>query len=394
MLATPLDGRLRQIAVLVASVDADAARHVLLNLPTEIAKKVRSMAAEIGPIPPEERQALMAELQRSQANRLPHANCSQSHSPAVAGSVTADSAAKFWSGFSDFKDTSTLLQPSNSSDQNPDVPAWTQLSEEALVRFIRHERPTVVAVIIHQLPAKQAASVLQRLPRSMGREVLNRLGSLQDIDPEAMQAIDEQLSHRLSDYRHQVENEMENSKKINALLAVAPPELKQQWASWIRPDVFTGDEANSRTEWAEGIRSENEANAASNSEPPATIPMFPRQDSRQSETHRSPSNNHATAVDRTRQLLDFERILTLKPEQLAALLTSLDSQTVLLSLAGATPKFIKQFNALLEPEDAKLLEERLSRIGPVGLRDMDEAQKRVVEAYWSMTAPRSFSRAA
>jgi hypothetical protein len=35
----PANNRIRQIAILVASVDAPAARHLLMSLPTEIARE-------------------------------------------------------------------------------------------------------------------------------------------------------------------------------------------------------------------------------------------------------------------------------------------------------------------------------------------------------------------
>ncbi|HAC92646.1 MAG TPA: hypothetical protein DCF63_18745 [Planctomycetaceae bacterium] len=63
MPATNHENRLRQIAVLVASVDAEAGRQILLNLPSEIARQVRSLSANLGPIPAEVRRALVAEFQ-------------------------------------------------------------------------------------------------------------------------------------------------------------------------------------------------------------------------------------------------------------------------------------------------------------------------------------------
>ncbi len=387
MTNTTLDGRLRQIAILVASVDAEAARHLLLNLPTEIARKVRAMAAQMGPIPPEERNALMTELRATQLTPAAQPNSTSN----VTSSL--DSAARFWSNFSETRDHSSKSEDSPLSRQTSDSPAWTQLSEDALVRFIRHERPTVIAVIIHQLPAKQAASVLQRLPRSIGREVLSRLGSLQEIDPDAMQAIDEQLSHRLSDYRHKIESELENAKRINDLLAAAPPELKQQWTSWISPGATSADKELVDKGHEERSKP-HEIGRSPFVEPPATILKFPQDGRSTNPARETRSNHYAAAIDRTRQVIDFERILTLRLEQLAALLTSLDSQTILLSLAGATPQFIKRFNAMLEPADAKVLEERVRRIGAVNLRDIDDAQCRVIDAYWSLMSPGSIRRAA
>jgi flagellar motor switch protein FliG len=77
----------------------------------------------------------------------------------------------------------------------------------------------------------------------------------------------------------------------------------------------------------------------------------------------------------------MEKLLKLDPEMLAQLLSSLDSQTVLLALAGASPQFMKRFSSMLEPEDAKVLDQRIKRIGSVNLRDIDAAQLRMVQSF-------------
>jgi len=448
------DNRLRQIAILVSSVDSASARHLLLNLPSEIARKVRAMAAEMGPIPPEERKQLMLEIQKHQLRRPstakstpgyasvpPHQHSETTETDAAAGAHEQDLPREGGNRFVEL------------SEWNG--PAWTRLSVEAMVRFVRHERPTVIAVILHQLAARQAAAVLQRLPRSVSREVLRCLGNLQEIDSEAMQAIDEHLSQRLSEYRHRIESEVENTRRINDLLSAAPPEFKQQWANWIRPDQFHFDEStpganqefstNYNSSSAENFPSSNsqpdrsldqyyrsasittddifisslaaagnavrsrdnpatslpsadwneQAPPVADGEAPTILPFQPPSRSNSDDLRQdAPPANPSTAATTLLPGGDFELVLTLSPELLAKLLSSLDSQTVLLSLAGASPQFMKRFNAMLEPADAKVLNARIQRIGPLQLRDVDEAQRRVLQAYRSLVESSSHRRAA
>lgn len=454
MVTTTSNSRLRQIAILVSSVDSASARHLLLNLPSEIARKVRAMAAEMGPIPPEERKELMLELQKHQLQRA----TSSTRTPSVeqeateANSTTAD---RIWSRWSDEPELPFEATSKDIDDPGRGGPAWTRLSVEAMVRFVRHERPTVIAVILHQLSARQAAAVLQRLPRSTSREVLRRLGSMQTIDHEAMQAIDEHLSQRLSEYRHKIETEAENVRRIHELLEAAPSELKQQWASWIHPESsptesyspagsqashspvaarpdnqppesaqpgrqsldpiyrtasITAQDVMASGPSAGGIpRGRSETNPTHALNPDATdestphiLPFQPRNPGNSKSTsgdtvlsQPTPTSGQAgVARERQRPEVELEWILSLTPEKLASLLSQMDSHTVLLSLAGARPDFMKRFNAMLQPADARILNDRIQRIGPLQLRDVEEAQRRIVQAYQAMVEPAGLRRAA
>lgn len=427
-----------------------------MHLPTEVAKRVRAMAADIGPVPPEERRALLAEFQKSQSQLKAMAAAQQPTQQANEVPASSMPGAAPSPVYSDL--------PANSSNSEP---SWTRLGVETLVRLVKIERPTVIAVVLQQLPAAQAAAVLQRLPRSTTREVLQTLGSMQDIDEEARQAIDEHLSERLRDYHHKMENELEQNRRMSELLSAAPAELKQQWAAWLRPDVYidensvqsarpvsatatalntldklyqsatitTNDtgwllqgsqsasgnphnpaapsQANmghhqhgqltnsgtsptaAATSTVAGAVSPNATQTQPTSQPAgkqtfATTPSTAHESSTEERPHTIPfpgvraSDNDAptlTTTQRKALQVKMEQMLSLNPEQLAQLLSSLDSQTILYSLAGASPSFMKRFCNMLEPEDAKVLDQRLKRIGTVNLRDIDQAQQRLVSAY-------------
>ncbi len=466
--AQTLENRLRQIAILVASVDTTAARQLLMHLPTEIAKRVRAMAADIGPVPPEERRALLAEFQKSQAQLKAMASTQEPARPSPESGLAQNQ-------FGSPSPVYSVDQPLSSSAE----PSWTRLSVETLVRLVKIERPTVIAVVLQQLPAAQAAAVLQRLPRSTTREVLQTLGSMQDIDEEARQAIDEHLSERLRDYHHKMENELEQSRRMSELLAAAPSELKQQWAAWLRPDVYidessvqsarpvsatasalntldrlyqsatitTNDAAwmsdgtlqpatNKQTaamhaamNSAAGVSSspasgvtnlgqqtvpfqatqptaQTPAQSSATQQPANTASQAKADSSRgkysEDQPHTIPfpgvqssgaSGEAGLSADQRKAVQNkMEKMLSLAPEQLAQLLSSLDSQTILYALAGASPNFMKRFCGMLEPEDAKELDKRLKRIGTVSLRDIDQAQQRLVSSYEAMVGKSNSTR--
>ncbi len=105
-----------------------------------------------------------------------------------------------------------------------------------------------------------------------------------------------------------------------------------------------------------------------------------------------PRSNDAPPLsntDRSLIQLEFEQILSLSTHQLAQVLTATDSQTVMLALAGASHTFMKRFYAMLTKADGKALASRLSKIGPLKLRDIDEAQRSIAELAAKMLLPPS-----
>lgn len=434
--------RVRQIAILVSSVDAAAARQLLLHMPTELAKQVRAMANKLGTVSVAEKRAILAEFQKSagaggsqrantadlQATTAPSSGHTPGHLRPGDSTQGFDSAsypgetdrqlaadAAVAQNVSEVPFAGASHPAAKSSATNDAAPAWTRLSTEALVRFVAGERTAVIAVVVSQLLPHKAVEVLRQLPRETNRAVLQRLSQLQDIDPNAMSAIDEHLAERLSDYQHRIESEHENTRRLNALLEAAPPELQAEWSELLR-DASQPQPAS--TTPAAGASNSSLAplpNALARSTQ-ATIaelygdiglttldtePAVATQSATRTQAQ-EPQKAAAGVVDERPDILpfsnaqstsptkpnsaftptrhvDFDRLLELSAQNLATLLSSVDSQTVLLALAGSTPEFMRRFVRMLKPADAKALTKRLESMGSINLRDVDEAQHRIVE---------------
>ncbi len=400
--------RLRQIAILISSVDAAAARQILLHLPTEKARQVRVLVGQLGNVAPEEKRKILAEFHRSAASSTSSPGSTSAGTASRRSTLAHDASSARWSAppisspadaffagqptsasdFAEFGDHSA--NPVHSSSINSSASAahtaWTGLNTAALVRFVRDERPAVTAVVVSQLAPAVAVEVLQQLPLEISREVLLRLSRLQEIDPEAMQAIDEHLSQRLQEYQHHIQSELDNTRRIQSLLAAAPPALRHEWSALLgspTPPVAM-DSAASQT--VKRFQSDN----SDQSDPSPVSQLDVQVDQTQfppspdsgdilSFPGVAPQRQTLDRIDRGLIQLEFEQILQLPPTALAQLLSSTDSQTVLLALAGASPEFMKRFYRMLNRPDAKALESRLKRIGAIQLSDVDEAQRRVAE---------------
>lgn len=400
MTTATMPDRLRQIAILISSVDSAAARQILLQLPTETARQIRQLASRLGEVTAEEKRRILSEFQRTAMSSMGSSIDRTAARPTNQGNLapgngasvkTAGASDAYFSGqpmaaamdVGQVGQTPSLDTEQPVSGESVTRPAWTRLSTAALVRFVREERVAVTAVVISQLEPVVAVEVLQHLQTETRREVLLRLSDLQEIDPEAMQTIDDHLSQRLHEYQHQIQSELANTRRIESLLAAAPPEIRSDWAALLgdvrpqlTPAVAEGRVAEGPSNLAQvasldrGDSAERTQSTVADHE--ADILPFRRSGD---ET----SKPRDTAADRLLTQWEFEQILLLPATALAHLLSSTDSQTVLLALAGASPEFMKQFYRKLNRHDAKTLETRLQRIGPIQLRDVDTAQRKIVD---------------
>ena len=292
------------------------------------------------------------------------------------------------------------------------------MDTRALSHFLRAQRASVIAVVINQLPPDTGVSLLQQLPAATHREVLQAVASLQDIDLEAMQSIEEHLAERLKDYEQQINGEAKGTRRVAALLAAAPPELQEIWSRFVHIAIDPSNDATSAIEPTPKLQSalqpndtkQTNSNADANQplsvEPPigsrvATVELksiaatAPFDDSILDDDPYIlpfPGPNEPRPLsntDRSLIQIEFEQILSLSTHQLAQVLTAAESQTVLLALAGASPIFMKQFYAMLTKADGKALANRLSKIGLLKLRDIDEAQRSIAELGAKLMSPRS-----
>ncbi|MDX1930786.1 MAG: FliG C-terminal domain-containing protein [Pirellulaceae bacterium] len=449
--AGPLPDNIRRIAVLVSSVDSATARQLLLHLPTSIAKQVRHALQNLGPVNPAERQRILAEFQSTAARQnQPPAPSPSSAAPlsTAPSSTTGQQSANYTtSNPSSFAAPGYPHVSSNPNEHHynsqayapslaehserggsplyatpqdaMDVsqPSWKRMDIRALSHFLRAERATVIAVVINQLPPDKGVALLQQLPTAMHREVLQAIANLQDIDEEAMQSIEEHLAERIKDYEQQVNGEAKGTRRVAALLAAAPPELQESWSRFVHLAIDPATETTPAQEPRVSVQATAQVAGASplNTQPESiqSLPIKPPSVAKPV-TVAVPSNPSVVSedllpddgprilpfpgpddlqplsnTDRSLIQIEFEQILSLSTQQLAQVLSAAESQTVLLALAGASPSFMKRFYSMLTKPDSKALASRLSKIGPLKLRDIDEAQRTIAELADKLTSSRS-----
>ena len=81
-----------------------------------------------------------------------------------------------------------------------------------------------------------------------------------------------------------------------------------------------------------------------------------------------------------------EDLLQFSDRDFVAVLHACQPQIVLLALSGASKAFTARVERLVPAKDVKRLRDRLHSLGPLQLRDIDEAQTRIVETAMKMVA--------
>ncbi|MGN6136876.1 MAG: FliG C-terminal domain-containing protein [Aureliella sp.] len=461
--------QVRRIAILVTSLDAAAGRQLLSAMPNPLAREVRKAMAGLTAIDPEERRRVLADF-HNQARSATSTSAPSALAPSAAAAneprrpaAGLDAAAatppisetrgaglperESQASAGQWADDQQAGANSASAEIAGDDSAaeggrnWQRFDVPTLTELLRGERATVVAVVLSQLPPQKAVGLLEQFPRQLHRAIIESLSRLGEIDPEAMQAIDEHLASRIADYGHRRASESESLARMNSLLAAASPELRGHWQEIIaqtdqqladrlgiaappqpvtarapvteRASVTTKSSATATT--AEQPRMPEVAGAA-----PSLVELlgsgvvttadnaWHRGNASQTPAAGAGSGEHETSdaphvlpfpgaarpgtTDRQRTahgrrepeahvgaITQLEQILELPTPDIAQVLSAADGEVILLALAGASPAFMNRFLPLLERADARALQAQLRRLDAINLQDIDEAQRRLCE---------------
>ena len=343
-----LEKRLRRVAIVYSSIESDAAQQLILQLPPKHAKAVRLYAQQLEDVSPQERELVLREFEEL-ATRNP--TCAH-----------------------------TAVEPDFDSCN-----AWNNLTDDAIYRAIKGERPLVIAVVASQLPADKAVSVLSRLGKSISCRVVEQLTSLSEMDLELKTEIDRYLAIKLGEHQSQMESEHENRRRIQSLISSAPSDLQGAWA--------LAANAKARSPFQNPTPPQTPARTESSNSPPTpeSVAPFPLN----TVAHVFPQNaiaapgDHPHAhseFDRSIVQLEFEDLLTLPQQVLSKLIAESENETLLLAIAGATPSFVSELRVMLGQETFEELDQRVKQLGAIRISDIDQAQSRLVEHAQRLTS--------
>lgn len=351
---------LRKAAILVSSLDTQAADTLLDEMPAEDAVRVRNAILELGDIDSREQQLVMKEFVRHNPQR-------------IAAGVELDPS--LLAKLHDPATAAPIAEPAS-----PSVPPFAfldQIQAEELAHVLVREHPQTAAIVISHLSPSRAAEVLRRFPAGLQAVTLIRIARLESLAPEVVRDIEHEMQSWFATRRQRQEPVHEQGvATIRAILEAASSPERQQLLS----ELARQDKALARHFVPASAPSLDPAQAEEGS--PSWL-VSPNANSTGSTCDVWSSLAFPVAScgksDPLRRPLAFADLEILEDAALAHILRVSSPQTALLALAGASHDFVQRIRRQLSPREAAMFERRLQQLGPIRLDDIERAQLRLAD---------------
>lgn len=209
---------------------------------------------------------------------------------------------------------------------------WDKLgnvNEQMLANYLKNEYPQTVAVVLSKIKSDHAAQVLALLPESFAMEVIMRMLRMESVQREILDDVENTLRTEF----------MSNLARTN-----------RRDAHELMAEIFNGFDRVTETRFLEALEERSKESA-----------------------------------EKIKQLMfTFEDLGSLDPGSIQTLLSKVDNARLSLALKGATDNLKDLFLSNMSTRAAKFLQDEMEDMGPVRLRDVDEAQTELVNVAKSL----------
>ena len=203
---------------------------------------------------------------------------------------------------------------------------WDKLgnvNEVVLANYLKNEYPQTVAVVMSKVKADHAARVLAALPDEFAIEVVSRMLRMEPVQKEILDDVEKTL-------RNEFMSNLARTNKRDSYERMA--------------EIFNYLDRSAEARFLEALEKRN-----------------------------------AEASERIRALMfTFEDLIKLDPSGVQTLLRSVDKSRLAIALKGASEAIRNLFFSNMSERASKILREDMQALGPVRLRDVDEAQVEMV----------------
>ncbi len=203
---------------------------------------------------------------------------------------------------------------------------WDKLgnvNEEVLANFLKNEYPQTIAVVLTKIRSDHAARVIMNLPEELSMEVIMRMISMETVKKEVMEGIEKTL--RMEFMSTLAKRQTRDSHEMLA-------------------EIFNNFDRATETKFIGKLEERS-----------------------------------VESAERVRALMfTFEDLKKIDASGIQVLMRGLDKQKLTVAMKGASETIKKLFIANMSERAAKILQEDMSSLGPVRLKDVDEAQMYIV----------------
>ncbi len=211
---------------------------------------------------------------------------------------------------------------------------WEKLSnvqEDVLANYLKNEYPQTIAVVMSKLRPEHAARVLSILPEDLALDVVNRMLRLESIQKEVIDRVEQTL-------RTEFMSNISKSRRRDSHEVMA--------------EIFNNFDRQTETRFLTSLEDENRDSA-----------------------------------ERIKALMfTFDDLVKLDAGSAQTLMRHIDKDKLAVALKGAAEPVRQFFFSNMSSRAAKMLNDDMGALGPVRLRDVDEAQVLLVNVAKDLAA--------
>lgn len=193
-----------------------------------------------------------------------------------------------------------------------------------LLNFIQNEHPQTIALILAYLPNNQSAQILSSLPQAKQSEVAQRIATMDRTSPEIIKEVESVLERKLSSL---VSQDYTSAGGIQSIVEILN-------------SVDRGTEKN-------------------------IMDTLEIQDAELAEEIR-------------KRMFVFEDVINLDSTSIQRFIKEIDNNDLTIALKGATEEVSSVIFANMSKRMGEMIKEDMEFMGPVRLRDVEEAQQKIV----------------
>jgi flagellar motor switch protein FliG len=199
---------------------------------------------------------------------------------------------------------------------------WEKLSnvqEEVLANYLKNEYPQTVAVVLSKLRPEHAARVLSILPEDMALDVVGRMLKMEAVQKEVIERVEQTL-------RTEFMSNLSQTRRRDAHEVMA--------------EIFNNFDRQTETRFITALEEDNRE-----------------------------------AAERIKSLMfTFDDLVKLDAGSAQTLMRNIDKDKLSIALKGASDTVREFFQSNMSSRAAKMLADDMAAMGPVRLRDVDDAQ--------------------
>ncbi len=211
---------------------------------------------------------------------------------------------------------------------------WEKLAnvqEEVLATYLKNEYPQTVAVVLSKLQSEHAARVLAILPEDLALDVVNRMLRMEAVQKEVIERVEQTL-------RTEFMSNLSQTRRRDAHEVMA--------------EIFNNFDRQTETRFLSALEIEARESA-----------------------------------ERIKALMfTFDDLIKLDAGSAQTLMRNIDKDKLAVALKGANDTVRQFFFTNMSSRAAKMLADDMQALGPVRLRDVDEAQAMLVNMAKDMAA--------